>query len=689
MARSPAEGVRRLVAVTIRVPSLTAALAVAGLTGLLVFGLAHEVFPYHSLNHDEGVYLQQAAMLLDGHLTTSPPVEGVFRPWFFVDAGDHLYPKYAPVTAAMFAVGGLLGAYRLALAVIAVAVVALVYATVAEAFDRRTGAVAALVLAATPLFLVQASVFLPYVPTLAWLLLFAWAFLRADRTGSHRWAALAGLGAGVGFFARPYTAVLFALPFVAHALWTMGRDGRPAIYRQFVTAAVGLLGVAVALGYNAAMTGSPLVFPYEAFAPHDGLGFGYRAILDHEMTYTPEIALETARVVVTQYVVRWSVAAPLGVVAAVAGVALLAVRRTPNVDRRLALAGIAPSILLGQLYFWGTYNAIGDVADPGVGLFGHLGPYYHLGLIVPTAALAAHALVVGWDRLWPRVRSIDGRGARVGALALALLLASLVGTTAVAGVDDTLEPNREVTAAYEEGYAPVDETEFEDALVFLPTSYGPWLNHPFQYLRNGPDYGGEVVYSMDRRVFEVLEAYPERTPYRFSYRGDWAPVGGDAVTPRLQKLAVVESDAARLEIRAGVPERTRSITVYADTGAGNRTTIAGTPVDGTVDLGVHVDGDHATVSGPSLASPISVPVDGRDTVDLDVFVDTGALDSLEYRLDLPVDRSGGQVRAVTPRVGVCSDARDCGVDDAYVPGAHRQGVWVETGLEAAGGETDG
>ncbi|MFW6435558.1 MAG: hypothetical protein ACOCY1_04185, partial [Halovenus sp.] len=30
-----------------------------------VWTVATQVFPYHSLNHDEGVYLQQAAMLLE------------------------------------------------------------------------------------------------------------------------------------------------------------------------------------------------------------------------------------------------------------------------------------------------------------------------------------------------------------------------------------------------------------------------------------------------------------------------------------------------------------------------------------------------------------------------------------------------------------------------------------------------
>ncbi len=44
------------------------------LVGVVVFWLAHVVFPYHSVNDDEGVYLYQAAMLLEGKLFLNPPV---------------------------------------------------------------------------------------------------------------------------------------------------------------------------------------------------------------------------------------------------------------------------------------------------------------------------------------------------------------------------------------------------------------------------------------------------------------------------------------------------------------------------------------------------------------------------------------------------------------------------------------
>ena len=258
-------------------------LAVAGLAvtaAVVVYALATQVFPYHTSNHDEAVYLQQAAMLLEGRLFLDPPLVDPFRPWFFVETADgRLYPKYSPVPAGIFAVGKLLGGYRIALALVAGAVVALTVRVGRELFDRPRGLLAGVLLLSSPLFLVDAAVFLPYVPTTMLNLGFAAAYLHADRTGSSRSAALAGGAIGIAFFARPYTAVLFAAPFVAHALWTLRGLDRDPLRRQTLTAALGLAGVAVTLGYNAVVTGDPLLFPYQAFAPMDGPGFGTREIL--------------------------------------------------------------------------------------------------------------------------------------------------------------------------------------------------------------------------------------------------------------------------------------------------------------------------------------------------------------------------------------------------------------------------
>lgn len=306
---------------------LTLLLAVLG--GAIVFLIATEVFPYHSNNDDEAVYLQQAAMLLEGQLRMTSEIPVAFRPWFFVMEGNELYSKYSPVPAVIFALGMGVGVPRLSLAAVAAGNVVLVSLITTEAFDRSTGALAAAVLVATPFFLINSAVFLPYAPTTLLNLTFALAHVRAIRRRSSTYAVLAGSAIGLAFFSRPYTAVLFAAPFLVHACWRLGRtvsarDG-PALAREVRRYAVigvfGLLFVGVTLWYNRIMTGSALVFPYQEFAPDDGLGFGTREILVYSRDYTPQTALLANWQVLTEFATRWTVAAPIGTVLAAIGVA--------------------------------------------------------------------------------------------------------------------------------------------------------------------------------------------------------------------------------------------------------------------------------------------------------------------------------------------------------------------------------
>ena len=76
---------RRRARLAVAVLALAAAVA--------AFLVGHRVFPHLTTNHDEAVYLQQAAMLLDGRLFLQPPAETAFRPWFFVRSEERRVGK--------------------------------------------------------------------------------------------------------------------------------------------------------------------------------------------------------------------------------------------------------------------------------------------------------------------------------------------------------------------------------------------------------------------------------------------------------------------------------------------------------------------------------------------------------------------------------------------------------------------
>ncbi|GAB3703211.1 DUF7846 domain-containing protein [Halorubrum pallidum] len=724
-----------------------AAVIVSLAAGVLTFAVAATVFSHHSANHDEGVYLTQAALLLGGQLEFhAGPLADAFHPWFFIEDGGRLYPKYNPVPAALFATSmGLFGEPRVTLAAVAAGNAALVYLLGSLTFGRRAGLAAAVLFAASPMAIATSSAFLPYAPTTLCNLTFAVAYLRSVRDGSTGAAAVAGIAIGIAFFSRPYTAVLFAAPFICHALWRVAGAARRVddpsslsafsslpdpIRRHGLTALFGTCFVAITLAYNVRMTGSPLTFPYQAFAPMDGPGFGERRILDHSVEYTPALALESNRYALVEIATRWLAAGPLGTALALLGGAV-AVRGwrasgDPGVGgaddgsvrsgtssgtlglRRTAtplLGGVTVSVVVGNLFFWGTHNALADLSDPTDGLASLFGPFYHFDLLVPLSIFGGLGVAAGARTLprasrWLAARTGSQQVARV---AVAVVVASAVVVAGVAAVDAASEPidrNAAVDAKHEAAYASVDETEFEDGLVFVPTPYGEWQNHPFQYLRNGPGLDGEVVYALDRdpvENFAVLDAYPNRTLYRYGYHGVWTADPDAHVTPKLESLDRRSGDRIDAETTVGVPDRVARATVRVDPRRGaadgpDRTTYTVTDPDDSLAVdwtvtpeGVRLPGaGTAADAGGGSTEPVPFDPEG-DVVAVTVTLVDPAGATYTYRQEVTVRESDDGVEAVwPPERSTCRLVTECGNEGTYLPDepdTHPEWVVFETDAE--------
>ncbi|SER11762.1 ArnT family glycosyltransferase [Natrinema salaciae] len=710
-----------------------AALAVVCLAGLAVWTLATDLFPYHSSNDDEGVYLLQAAMLLEGQLELrAGDLADAFRPWFFVQDGGRLYSKYSPVVPAMYAVSmALFGEPRVTLVAVALGNAALVYGLGSMVFDRWVGVVAAAVFAAAPMTLLTSSVFLPYAPTTLLNCAFAVWYLRGVREGRLRHAVLAGTAIGLAFFARPYTAVLFALPFICHAGWSVLRSVRDRwwdrglrplpdpVRRNAATAAVGFAFVGLALAYNARVTGAALTFPYAAFAPLDGPGFGHRELLDHSLEYTPAVALEANGAALWYFATRWFTAGPLGTVAALTGTAVALWRWLPvpgsdeaggrGSDRTagLLLAGLFVSVPLGNFAFWGNYNVHAGVGDPTTGLLSKFGPFYHFDLLVPLSIFAGFAVVVGYRRcrdaaIRRRIATVASpRAARAVVLAVLLVGALVAGAANAALLSAPVERNAAHTDRFESAYEPVEERDLENALVFLPTPYGQWQNHPFQALRNDGGLDGEVVYALDgapSRDFAVLDAYPSRTYYRYSYRGEWTATPSDEITARLEELSVRSGERLDGETTVGIADRVDRVRVrlendgqvadYTVADAGSALSVAW-----TLERGAGTESD-ATANGTPVGvarlneSPNeSVAFDAADELVLTVTQVQPEGATYTYRQEVTVRATDDGVDVVWPpeRTG-CPLVADCGTEGTYLPDhPESRSDWetFETRLEVA------
>jgi hypothetical protein len=681
---------------------LAATIAIAA--GLLTYLIAATVFQYHSSNHDEAVYLQQASMLLAGQLELhAGDLADAFHPWFFIEDGGHLYPKYQPYPAVLFAAAmGLFGEPRVALAAVAAANVALVYLLGSEALDRRIGVVAAAVFAAAPLSIVTSSVFLPYAPTTTLNLAFAVLYLRSVRSGHLPSALGAGLAIGLAFFGRPYTAVLFATPFILHALVDVARsllvDGLrqvpDTLRRNLLTAAGGLAGVALTLAYNVWMTGAPFRFPYAVFAPEDGPGFGHREILSHSLEYTPELAVETNAYVLWYFATRWFTLGSVGTACALCGVGLVAYRLrrgtdsvVPDIESSAAwtLGGVLVSVPLGNVAFWGNYNILADMTDPTTGFVSQFGPFYHFDLLVPLSLFAAIALVSATRLARNRLAAAySPEKARV-AVAVALVVTLPVVGVADAGlVNEPLERNAAYTDKYEAAYGPFENESFDNALVFVPTPYGEWQNHPFQSLRNDPGFDGPVVYALHRdpdENFAVLDAYPDRNHYRYTYRGEWTPSTDRHVTPKLEPLEVREGERLAASTTVGIPDRVDRARVRLTTDDGHQTYTVEDPGD-DLTVGWELAGD-----GTRLRDTDQEPlaVDGAEVVALTVTLVAPGGSTFTYRQEATVRANGDRIEVVwPPDRTVCPLVTDCGREGTYLPDRpdeHREWVVFETRVD--------
>ncbi|MFC7186862.1 glycosyltransferase family 39 protein [Halorubrum yunnanense] len=718
-----------------------AAALVAVAAGVFTFAVAATLFRYHSVNHDEGVYLTQAALLLSGQLEFhAGALADAVHPWFFVEDDGRLYPKYNPVPAAMYAVSlALFGEPRVTLAVVAAGNATLVYLLGLTVFDRRVGLAAAVCFAASPMALVTSAVFLPYAPTTFLNLLFAVAYLRGVRDRSLPLAGLAGVAIGLAFFARPFTAVLFAAPFILHALGRVVVAVRDAgvppfplpapVRRHGLTALLGIFFVAVTLAYNLRLTGAPLTFPYEAFAPMDGPGFGERRILGHSEEYTVELALRSNGYALWYLVTRWVVAGPLGALLALAGGGLAAGRwlsgrrafgvrdggddRDDAAGRRfertagrrfertagLLLGGVVVSVVVGNLFFWGTNNLLGTLSDPTDGLVAGFGPFYHFDLLVPLSLFGGVAVAAGGrglsrlrDGLSSRVTPDTARAVVVAVAALAILGGAL---GAAAAAEAPLDRHSAHADKYETAYEPIESAQFDDDLVFVPTPYGEWLNHPFQVFRNEPGLDGPVVYALDRdpaEDFAVIDTYPDRDLRRYAYRGVWTPDPNRRVTPKLESLAVREGERVDAATTVGVPARVQRAVVRLETTRGEPVGGAETvraeydvrDPDGSLAVGWSLTPDGARLDGAPNAT---VPIDpAGDEVIVTVTLVDAAGSTFTYRQEATVREPDGSVEVVwPPERSVCRLVTECGTEGTYIPGdsgVHPEWVAFETNAEA-------
>ena len=384
-------------------PAAVVVVVTALVSAALAVTLSKTVFSRLSVNGDETAYLLQARAFAHGHLF--PPVThpaSSFTPWLGVIHGDHYVLKYTPVVAGFFAVSLLLtGGYVFGLAVLAASLVGATFVLAKEVTaNRPVAATAAVLMAASPVVVVQQALVLPYVLFLVLAELALWALIAGARLGRARLLAVAGLLGAIAFTARTLDALLVLGPAVLVTLWRL---------RHRLRVAASLAGGAVLpliglLWFDDAATGSPLRLPFSLFESGDTLGFGVHRLYPGEAGRRFGLAQGFQGLGRHLELLGGGWAFGGLILVALAVVAL--VRRRASPELLTVLAG-GLLLVLGYLFFWGTWNAAivwGAVR--------YLGPYYLMPLLIPLCILGALGLqeIAAAGVMESRVRGRAGRG---------------------------------------------------------------------------------------------------------------------------------------------------------------------------------------------------------------------------------------------------------------------------------------
>jgi hypothetical protein len=524
-----------------------AALALVAFAGSLVTSAT--LFPRYSLNRDDSVYVAMARMIGRGNLTLAAAEQDFFRPWASGVVGDRLVLKYTPPWPSVLALFDLVGGTpRVALAFVAAATVVVTAMVAGEVLgDRWTGVVAGALLALSPLFVIQGATYLPYLFQLLLGLVAGHLLLTGLRMPSDRRLVASGAVFGVALFARPFDAVLFALPFLA-LVWSRREGLRSLVGRPTRLIALGATPVlALALAYNAHVMGSPFTLPYQATGTKDTFGFGRRGVFDEStVRFRPGDGLD-GMVTNLWWLPSWTFGGVVLVVLAVLGL-----RRTSG-RARWAVAGLALAFPLGYFAFWGPY-AVGRLW-PGVQT---LGPFYHLPVIVPLVVFGAAGGRALWDG---RTRLGEGRGR----LLLAGLAVVGVGLTATA-VPDKVEANAEIRDDYARTARFVADLELDDAILFLPRRGDSGFLSSTPFLENAIDLDQPVLYAEERAEddFELLDRYPDRAAHRLTEDLRPGETTGGALAATELRIERGPSPTVTVEITntTGAPE----VVAYAHNG---------------------------------------------------------------------------------------------------------------------------
>ncbi|MBI4581539.1 MAG: glycosyltransferase family 39 protein [Planctomycetes bacterium] len=237
-------------------------------------------FAYVVMNHmthipDETSMLFQAQILASGRLyAKSPPIPEAFDFEFIITDPPKWYGKYF-IGQSLFLVPGVwLGLPWLMHPLLIGGCVWLTFIMGRTFLNEKIARAATVIMTFSPMRLYLGGTMMGHASSLVMLAIFALAVFRVVREPRRwGWGLAGGFFVGMAFNARPLTAVGMALAILIVVIVCF--PWRRFDWRTAAAFAVGFgFWIGVFLAYNKALTGDPLLTPFNKWSRHDRVGFG-------------------------------------------------------------------------------------------------------------------------------------------------------------------------------------------------------------------------------------------------------------------------------------------------------------------------------------------------------------------------------------------------------------------------------
>jgi hypothetical protein len=491
---------------------------------------------------DSIAYVFQAKIFASFRLTADPPpVEGAFdffRPPPFALTETSWAAQYPFAHPLALAVGQLLGAPWLVPPLLGAGSVWLMFVVGRRAYNARSGLLAAVLLASSPFFIMNASDFMSHNTAAFFLLASLACVLMRDRR-PLLFGALGGLAFGLLLNTRPLTAAALSAPFgVWMLLQLVPRETRRAeLLRIAAFGAAGAVMALLFLGWNYTITGDAFQTGYQSTgvsffdtsgpAPEPQPAGGVPAALGSGGQHDSALGIGNERMQLALLLLvlhGW----PQFIGLAFSLLPFLLGTRKPHDWFFLACAVAATGV-------WVTYESTGVMYGP---------RYWYeampfLMLLAARGAdraadLIASGVAAGQERRldaepalpWARV-AVFGF---VGVLVALSLYGWLLGQRATWQAD--LVPNRASAMCCVLGVDDripqlVQERDLHNALVLVDPCGNNFVCYGSVFWRNNPTLDGDIVYARDDadKRDEIIAAYPGRDVYLATY------IGGPTLVP--------------------------------------------------------------------------------------------------------------------------------------------------------------